>query len=163
MVMNERTSWRMCYSCSIARRILAGLFLLGFILVGSSTSAVAGMPAVLPQDVVKILRLNDEPIVRIQVISFFLLTLFLSALVVKLLWNGLQSEFARLPRLSYGKSLLFTITWGVLFCIVLVMISGARELMTPGAWERNGSIYRLVEDSSPDAIHDTRVVPEGQQ
>ena len=29
--------------------------------------------------------------------------------------------------------------------IVLTMISGARELMTPGAWERNGVTYRLSE------------------
>jgi len=26
---------------------------------------------------------------------------------------------------------------------VLTMISGARELMTPGAWEKDGAIYRL--------------------
>jgi hypothetical protein len=29
------------------------------------------------------------------------------------------------------------------------MISGARELMTPGAWEKNGLTYRLVRPSAP--------------
>ena len=31
----------------------------------------------------------------------------------------------------------------LLFVIVLTMISGARELLTPGAWEQNGGTYEL--------------------
>jgi hypothetical protein len=37
--------------------------------------------------------------------------------------------------------------WGILFILVLTMISGARELMTPGAWEKQGFTYRLKEDT----------------
>jgi hypothetical protein len=33
-----------------------------------------------------------------------------------------------------------------LFLLVLTMISGARELMTPGAWEKKGFTYQLVRD-----------------
>src|SRR5204863_9233574 len=46
--------------------------------------------------------------------------------------------------------------WGLLFVIVLAMISGARELMTPGAWKRDGATYRLdtksgrPEDDDPE-------------
>jgi hypothetical protein len=29
------------------------------------------------------------------------------------------------------------------------MIAGARELMTPGAWEKHGKIYRLVQPPDP--------------
>jgi hypothetical protein len=36
--------------------------------------------------------------------------------------------------------------WGLLFVLVLTMISGARELMTPGAWRKQGLTYTLVED-----------------
>jgi hypothetical protein len=36
---------------------------------------------------------------------------------------------------------------GLLFVLVLTMISGARELMTPGAWEKRGLTYRLVPPS----------------
>lgn len=34
--------------------------------------------------------------------------------------------------------------WGLLFVVVLTMISGARELLTPGAWEKVGVTYRLA-------------------
>ncbi len=37
------------------------------------------------------------------------------------------------------------VLWGLLFTVVLAMISGARELMTPGAWEKQGATYRLKE------------------
>jgi hypothetical protein len=36
--------------------------------------------------------------------------------------------------------------WGLLFLLILTMISGARELMTPGAWEKHGSTYRLKDE-----------------
>jgi hypothetical protein len=36
------------------------------------------------------------------------------------------------------------VLWGLLFVLVLTMISGARELLTPGAWEKQGATYRLA-------------------
>jgi len=105
------------------------------------------MPSALPDDIATTLTLGYEPALRIQVISFFLIGLLLAALAVKWLWNGLRREFTKLPKISYGNSLLVTVAWGVLFCIVLVMISGARELMTPGAWKKTGALYQLNQDS----------------
>jgi hypothetical protein len=35
---------------------------------------------------------------------------------------------------------------GLMFYVVLTMISGARELLTPGAWEKQGVGYRLREN-----------------
>ena len=35
------------------------------------------------------------------------------------------------------------VLWGLLFMLVLTMISGARELLTPGAWEKKGATYQL--------------------
>ena len=37
-------------------------------------------------------------------------------------------------------------TTGLLFYVVLTMISGARELLTPGVWEKQGTGYRLRGD-----------------
>jgi hypothetical protein len=101
--------------------------------------------------------LTDVASMRIQTMSFFLLVLLVSALIVKLIWNGLRRDFVRLPRLSYPKSLGIVSLWGLLFILVLTMISGARELMTPGAWERNGATYRLARDD------DKRVLSEIEQ
>jgi len=97
--------------------------------------ALAGMPSV---------NLTDLARMRVQTLSFFLASLLVSAWFVKLLWNYLQRDFLALPRLSYGKALGVVVLWGLLFVLVLTMISGARELMTPGAWERQGLTYRLA-------------------
>jgi hypothetical protein len=87
--------------------------------------------------------LTDVARLRIEVISFFLVVLLASAGLIQLVWNGLRASFVRLPRLSYPKSVGLVALWGLLFVVVLAMISGARELMTPGAWDRRGATYRL--------------------
>ncbi len=61
------------------------------------------------------------------------------------LWNGLCRDFPRLPRLSYVRALSLVVLWGFAFVLVLSMISGARELMTPGAWEKQGLTYQLAD------------------
>jgi len=98
--------------------------------------AVAGMPAPI--------TLTDIARLRIEAISFFLVVLLASSGLVQLLWNGLRKSFARLPRLTYFRAVALVVLWGLLFMVVLAMISGARELMTPGAWERSGATYRLT-------------------
>jgi hypothetical protein len=101
------------------------------------SAALAGMP---------ILELNDIAEMRLQSISFFIVVFLLSSLSIKLLWNWLRRDFPRLPRLTYPKALALVALWGFLFVLVLTMISGARELMTPGAWVKDGYTYRLKED-----------------
>ena len=87
--------------------------------------------------------LTDMARLRIQAISFFVFVLLACAGLIQLLWNMMRSSFPRLPRLSYPKALGLVVLWGLLFIVVLAMISGARELMTPGAWEKQGATYRL--------------------
>ncbi len=82
--------------------------------------------------------------------SFFLFLLLLSAAIIQQIWNYLRGSFKRLPRLSYFKAVSLVALWGLLFIIVLAMISGGRELMTPGAWERNGVSYRLVPPATTE-------------
>jgi hypothetical protein len=93
--------------------------------------------------------LTDLARFRVQTISFFIAVFLVSALVVKLLWNFLRRDFQKLPRLTFSKALGVVTLWGLLFIIVLAMISGARELMTPGAWEKlpNGG-YKLKTTAS---------------
>ena len=100
-------------------------------------TAHAGMPAPV--------TLTDIGRMRLQTISFFLLVLVLSAALIQWLWNGLRPTFPRLPRLNFPRALGLVVLWGLLFIVVLAMISGARELMTPGAWEKHGATYRLKE------------------
>lgn len=120
--------------------LAAGVFVLAF-----PPFAVAGMPAPLPDNPQRVMRLGDSPMARLQAISFFLLVFFLSAAAFRLIWNYLQRDFPTLPRLSYGRALAGVFLWGLLFVIVLTMISGARELMTPGAWRKQGATYKLTE------------------
>jgi len=100
--------------------------------------AHAGMPSYTLTDIAK---------ARIDTISFFLFLLLLLALLVKFLWNYLARDFPKLPKMTYSKALSAVALWGLLFLLVLTMISGARELMTPGAWERHGATYKLKEET----------------
>ena len=106
----------------------------------------AGMASPLPLETEFVQRLNNSVEYRLQAISFFLLALLLCTLVVWGLWNYLRRDLTFLPRLSFGKALAGVILWGLLVFVVLTMISGARELMTPGAWKKDGFTYKLADD-----------------
>lgn len=93
--------------------------------------------------------LTEAAKLRLEVISFFLLAFLLSAFAVRWLWNGLAKDFPLLRRLSYPRALGLLTLWGGLAMLVLVMISGARELMTPGAWKKDGVTYKLAEAAPP--------------
>jgi hypothetical protein len=57
-------------------------------------------------------------------------------------------DFPGWPKLTFGKALSLTALLSLLMLLVLSMISGARELLTPGAWRRQGSSYRLNDPAS---------------
>lgn len=124
-----------------SRRLAVASLTIGFaVIVSAPSPAFAGMPSY---------TLNDFARMRVQSISFFLLLFFASAGVVMVIWNLLRRDFVRLPRLRYWRSLAMVSIWGLLFLLVLTMISGARELMTPSAWEKQGATYRLTEPPAP--------------
>jgi hypothetical protein len=108
------------------------LFLLCSLL--APTVALAGMPFV---------RLTELAELRVQAISFFLFLVLLVTLAVKALWNRLSQDVPRLPRLSFKAALALVLLWGLGFQLVLSMIAGGRELMTPGAWEKQGATYKV--------------------
>src|SRR3954447_3194860 len=110
--------------------------------LASPAVAWAGMP--MP-------RLNDVVRLRLENISFFLAGFLLSAFLIQLLWNYLRRDWPALPRLNYPKALGLVTLWGLLFVLVLTMISGARELMTPAAWEPDGATYKVARKDQPAA------------
>jgi len=107
-------------------------------LVCTAQNAIAGMQSVS-------YTIAEAARMRVETMSFFLGAFFLAAYLIMLLWNYLATDFEILPRLSYGKSLALVTLWGLLFILVLTMISGARELMTPGAWEKSGVTSKLTQ------------------
>jgi hypothetical protein len=140
--MNERKSWGVLFAILIA--------------CVSLSEANAGMPAPLPTD----WTVDNTPEwsqssgtvgrggsgdARLQAISFFVASLLLCAWGVRWLWSTLSRDVPWLPELTYRRSLSLVVLWGLLFVVVLTMISGARELMTPGAWRKQGWTYKLAE------------------
>ncbi len=97
-------------------------------------AAHAGMPTI---------TLTDAAGLRLSGISFFVALLLLVACGVRFLWNLLRRDFPRLPYLSYPRSVALVVLLGLCFNVVLLMIAGTRELMTPGAWEKSGITYQL--------------------
>jgi hypothetical protein len=120
------------------RRLFASGLIVGLIALDARPAA-AGMPSA---------NLTDLGAMRFEAISFFALGLILCAAFIQVLWNWLRRDFPRLPRLSYGKACAIVALWGLLFVIVLTMISGARELMTPGAWKKDGATYKLTTQAN---------------
>jgi hypothetical protein len=96
--------------------------------------ARAGMPS---------FDLNDVVELRLQDISFFLLLIGVSAFGFQRLWNFSFRPLPKVPQLGFKHALGLTAIFGLLMLLVLTMISGARELLTPGAWRKQGSTYRL--------------------
>ena len=107
--------------------------------LAGAAEAFAGMTVV---------TLTDMARSRLDALSFFLALYFLIALLVKLAWNQLATAFSTMPRLNYRRALGLVFVTGLLFYVVLTMISGARELLTPGAWEKQGMGYRQRENAT---------------
>jgi hypothetical protein len=121
--------------------------------LAAPSSARAGMPS---------FKVNDVAMLRVESLSFFLMVFFLSAWLIKLLWNFLRGDFPALPRLTYAKALGLVTLWGPLFVLVLTMISGARELLTPGAWDKVGFTYKLAKDKGDTPAPQTPPPPPPQ-
>lgn len=106
------------------------------VVLGTLTSvAQAGMPRVFLTDIVRM---------RLEMISFFVVGLLVCTLFLQLLWNFLRRDFTALPRLSYPIACGAVTLWGLLFVIVLTMVAGTRELMTPEVWQRAGALYKIT-------------------
>ena len=106
------------------------------ILIGlaATSESHAGMPSFALRDIYRL---------RFQELSFFAFLLVLCAFLFKVTWNYAVKGFSSLPRLNFRRSLCLAILFGLLMLLILTMISGIREVLTPGAWRKQGSTYRL--------------------
>lgn len=112
------------------------LLLMGGFWLVTASSAMAGMTVITLTDVAK---------ARLDALSFFLAAFFAISWLVKIVWNHLAKSLTMLPLLDYRRAIGLVFLSGLMFYVVLTMISGARELLTPGAWEKQGVGYRMRE------------------
>lgn len=119
------------------------------ILISLTSAAQAGMT---------VITLTDVAEMRIESLSFFIAAYLLMALFVKLLWNYLAKSFKKLPILNYKRALALALISGLFLYVVLTMISGARELLTPGAWQKKGYGYKLEEQTAPAIDRNTQAL-----
>jgi len=94
----------------------------------------AGMPSFTLREIYRL---------RFQELSFFVVLLFACALLFQLTWNYAGKGFSAIPRMNYRRALSLSFLLGLAMLLVLTMISGIREVLTPGAWRKQGSTYRL--------------------
>jgi hypothetical protein len=132
-------------------------FLTALIALVPTASLMAGMPAPLPTPFTKEAYPHADALdpwvdERLQALSFFVAALLACAAGVRWLWNLARHDWPALPALTYRRSLAFTLLWGLAAVVILTMISGARELMTPGAWRKQGWTYKL-EAAQPMTPH----------
>lgn len=117
-------------------------------------SILAGMPVPLPTHLTKesLPHIDAlDPIVdsRLQGLSFFLLLFLLCAWAFQWVWNWSRTDSSQLSKLTFRQAFVLIFGWGMASLVVLTMISGARELMTPGAWQQQGWTYKLAEQPRP--------------
>lgn len=146
----------------MSRAYFLGCLLVLLEIFASGAVCEAGMPSLLPSSWTADGRTPswtghngagspDAGNVHWQALSFFAACFLLSAWGLKAIWNSFRREFTQLPALGYGRSLSLVVLWGLCFTVVLTMISGARELMTPGAWKKQGWTYKLADIPSAEA------------
>ena len=95
--------------------------------------------------------LRDIYRLRLEEISFFTVLLLVCAFILKLLWNYAFKGFNSVPRLNYLQALCAALRFGLFTLLILTMISGIREVLTPGAWRKQGTSYRLNDPSQEPA------------
>lgn len=105
-----------------------------------SPLANAGMPTPPMYTLTELARL------RLTDISFFLMLFIVGALIIRLIWNSLHTDFPLLPKMTMKIAMLANLMFAFAIATILTMISGARELMTPQAWTKQGIINRTKLD-----------------
>ncbi|MEZ6056093.1 MAG: hypothetical protein R3C01_05245 [Planctomycetaceae bacterium] len=121
----------------------------------SGTFAYTNSPADFFQ---QILNPPDMVSARFDVISFFLLGFLIASFVMRWVWNSLRKDWPRLPEIGYRTALAGMFVWGVAALLILTMISGARELMTPGAWKKVGLTYQLSQEVDAEEARNRIIV-----
>ena len=86
-------------------------------------------------------KFGADRLIGISTVLFVLLVVVSTLLLV--CWNKLVKG-STWPKLSHPKAVGLTFLAGLLSFLVLVMIAGSRELLTPKAWRPKGILYELA-------------------
>jgi hypothetical protein len=95
--------------------------------------------------------LKDIYEMRLEQISFFLFLLLFCTVMFRFLWNHAVKGFDFLPKIKFVQALCLALLFGFLMLLILAMISGIREVLTPEAWRRQGNSCRLNDPSQESA------------
>jgi len=125
----------------MSRAFKAGCAIILISLVAINQSH-AGMPSFALRDIYRL---------RFQELSFFIFLLIVCAVLFQVMWNYATKGFDSLPSLNFRRSLCLATLFGLLMLLILTMISGIREVLTPGAWRKQGSTYRLNDPAQQPA------------
>ncbi|MFZ5833459.1 MAG: hypothetical protein ACOY3P_25515 [Planctomycetota bacterium] len=108
------------------------------------------------------IQIADWAMVRFETIGLAIFVILLANAFVRWMWSILAKDFERLPRLTYFRSLAGVLLVGLALIVVLTMIAGSRELLTPGAWEKSGLVYKVAGSptAGPAADADARYSAE---
>jgi hypothetical protein len=124
-------------------------------MTGRSTGAVlaVGMLLIAPHAHagMTVYGLRDVYRLRIEELSFFLLLFIVCVFALKFLWNHAVKGFPSLPRLKFFQAGALALLLGLVMLVILTMISGIREVLTPGAWRHQGTSYRLNDPAQEPA------------
>jgi hypothetical protein len=114
----------------------------------STTLAISAFPA---HAGMTVYGLRDVVRLRLEEISFFIVLLLACSFAFQLLWNFAFKGFKAIPRLRFRQALCLALLFGLVMLLILTMISGIREVLTPGAWRKQGTSYRLNDPSQEPA------------
>ena len=95
--------------------------------------------------------LSDVYRLRFEEISFFIVLFIACALLLKLIWNHAAKGFSFLPKLKFLQAFALAFLLGLVMLVILTMISGIREVLTPDAWRHQGTSYRLNDPAQEPA------------
>src|SRR5947209_14770527 len=84
----------------------------------------AGMPSFTLREIYQL---------RFQELSFFIFLLLVSAFLFQLTWNYAVKGIQAIPKLNYWRALSLSLVFGLGMLVVLTIISGVREILTPAA------------------------------
>ncbi len=115
------------------------------ILLTQTPRAVAGMSTI------TLSKFGADRLIGLSTIAFLLIVV--AATTLTYCWNGLVKE-TNWPRLTHPKAIAFSFLAGLLSFLVLVMIAGSRELLSPGAWKPHGILYKIADEPNHEPKSD---------
>lgn len=85
---------------------------------------------------------------QLDVLSFFVVILFLGAIFLPLLWNGAFDPLG-MKKIGFRTGALFIATWFCFVTAALVLLESMRNMLSPGLWEKERLFSTPFQNVSP--------------